>query len=234
MTTLNEATASATELSSGGAARRWRDVPSVFLEFFRSPNRTAAVLPSSQHLVAPMTAPIPERGEPVVVELGGGTGVFTEGIQRRLGGRGRHIAFELNPRWAELLGQRFPGVEVLCADASELPRVLAERGLVADVVVSSVPWEAHAVVDGSTLVDKIAGSLTADGVMTQLAHRWTQWASPAKRLAAQMRSGFEETHTTRTVWQNFPPALAYLARRPRYSAGLDQHDGLAASGAGRE
>ena len=215
MLSANETTAPATELSSRDAGR-WRDVPSVFLEFFRSPNRTAAVLPSSPRLVAPMTAPIPERGEPVVVELGAGTGVFTEGIQRRLGGRGRHIAFELNPRWAELLGHRFPGVEVLCADASELPQVLADRGLVADVVVSSVPWEAHSVVDGSTLVDKIAGSLTEDGVMTQLAHRWTQWASPAKRLAAQMRAGFEETLTTRTTWQNFPPALAYVARRPRY------------------
>jgi phospholipid N-methyltransferase len=216
MTSANETTAPATEISSRDDGGRWRDVPSVFLEFFRSPNRTAAVLPSSPHLVAPMTAPIPERGEPVVVELGAGTGVFTEGIQRRLGGRGRHIAFELNPRWAELLGHRFPGVEVLCADANELPTVLAERGLAADVVVSSVPWEAHTVVDGSTLVDKIAGSLTEDGAMTQLAHLWTQWASPAKRLAAQMRAGFEETTASRTVWQNFPPALAYVARRPRY------------------
>lgn len=197
-----------------------RDVRSVFREFARSPTRTASVLPSSPFLVEPMTAPVPGRGDPVVVELGAGTGVFTAAIQRRLAGRGRHIALELNERWAELLESRYPGAEVLCADANELPRILIERGLAADVVVSSLPWEAHAEVGGTALVDKIAGTLTGDGALTQLAHSCTQWASPARRLKNQMRAAFEETLASRTVWRNFPPALVRVARRPRQPLSL--------------
>lgn len=212
-------------LPPGETGWHWRDARSVFLEFARSPTRTASVLPSSPYLVEPMTAPIPERGDPVVVELGPGTGVFTAAIQRRLAGRGRHLALELNPRWAELLELRYPDVEVLCADASELPGILSERGLAADVVVSSLPWEAHGTVGGTTLVDKIAGTLGSAGVLTQLAHSWTQWASPAKRLTAEMREAFEETVSSSTVWRNFPPALVRVARRPRQPLSLVRDPG---------
>ena len=66
-------------------------------QFLRSPITTGAIAPSSRYLAAAVTAPIPERGDPVVVELGPGTGSFTAEIQRRLGGRGRHIAVEINP-----------------------------------------------------------------------------------------------------------------------------------------
>ena len=90
-------------------------------EFVKSPTTTAAVGPSSRYLAEQMVAPIPGKGDPVVVELGPGTGSFTEAIQRRLGGRGRHLALELNQRWAAALGERFPEVETLCADARELP-----------------------------------------------------------------------------------------------------------------
>lgn len=69
-------------------------------QFLRSPVTTGAIMPSSRYLAAAVATPIPERGDPVVVELGPGTGPFTAEIQRRLGGRGRHIAVEINPRLA--------------------------------------------------------------------------------------------------------------------------------------
>ncbi|GAA2792613.1 class I SAM-dependent methyltransferase [Saccharopolyspora taberi] len=184
-------------------------------EFVKSPTTTAAVGPSSRFLAAQMVAPVPGRGEPVVVELGPGTGSFTEAIQRRLGGRGRHLALELNPRWAETLRERFPRVETVCANARELPALLAERGLRADVVVSGLPWAAHAPVDGVPLVRLIADSLTEDGAFTQFAYTWTRWAPPARRQYRDLLATFDETVISRTVWRNVPPALVYLARRPR-------------------
>ena len=65
-------------------------------QFLRSPGTIGAVAPSSRRLAAAVCAPIPERGEPIVIELGPGTGAFTAEIQQRLGGRGHHLAVELN------------------------------------------------------------------------------------------------------------------------------------------
>ncbi|MER6993819.1 methyltransferase domain-containing protein [Saccharopolyspora hirsuta] len=186
-------------------------------EFVKSPTTTAAVGPSSRALAEQMVAPIPHRGDPVVVELGPGTGAFTEVIQRRLGGRGHHLALELNSRWAAQLGERFPGVESVCADARQLPVLLRERGLRADVVVSGLPWVAHAAVDGVPLVRLVAESLAPGGAFTQFAYTWTRWAPPARRQLADLRAEFEETVISRTVWRNLPPAVVYLARRPRRS-----------------
>ncbi|GAA3358579.1 class I SAM-dependent methyltransferase [Saccharopolyspora gregorii] len=184
-------------------------------EFVKSPATTAAVGPSSRHLARDMVAPIPATGDPVVVELGPGTGAFTEAIQQRLGGRGTHLAVELNQRWAESLSARFPEVDVECADARALPRLLAERGVRADVVVSGLPWAAHAPQGGVPLIRLIADSLTEQGAFTQFAYTWTRWAAPARRQHADLRATFEETVLSRTVWRNVPPALVYLARRPR-------------------
>jgi phosphatidylethanolamine/phosphatidyl-N-methylethanolamine N-methyltransferase len=188
---------------------------SLLREFLRSPLLTATVAPSSRWLAAQMVVPIPERGEPTVVELGPGTGAFTQLIQDRLGGRGRHLAIELNPRLAGLLGRRFPGVEVVHANAVDLPELMAERGLSADVVVSGLPWVAYRPVAGVSLLPLVAGSLSPEGVFTQFAYNWTRWAPPARQHLHGLRTTFEEVVLSRTVWRNLPPALVYLGRRPR-------------------
>lgn len=184
-------------------------------EFLRDPARTAAPAPSSRALAATVCAPVPGTGEPVVVELGPGTGAFTDLVQERLGGRGHHLAVELNPRLAALLGRRHPGLDVAVAGAAELPALLAARGLGgADVVLSGLPWAAYPVT-GPRLTDVIAGSLRPGGAFTQFTYVWSRWARPARRQHRWLRAAFEEVVASRTVWPNLPPALVYLARRPR-------------------
>ncbi|MFC4013756.1 class I SAM-dependent methyltransferase [Nonomuraea purpurea] len=183
-------------------------------EFVRSPLRTASVAPSSAWLAAQMVVGVPERGEPVVVELGAGTGAFTSAIQHRLAGRGRHVVVELNDRFAEGIARAYPSVEVVCEDATRLPELLAKRGIgPVDVVVSGLPWVAYA--GEPPLIASVAGALAPGGVYTQFAYTWTRWAVPARRLLDGLRGEFEEVVTTRTVWRNLPPAVVYVARRPR-------------------
>ncbi|WP_262379234.1 class I SAM-dependent methyltransferase [Nonomuraea sp. PA05] len=183
-------------------------------EFIRSPMRTAAVLPSSAGLAAQMVVGVPERGEPTVVELGAGTGAFTSAIQRRLNGRGRHVVVELNDRFAAEVARAHPAVEVVCDDAVRLPELLAGLGAgPVDVVVSGLPWVAYA--GRPPLIGSVARVLSPAGVYTQFAYTWTRWAAPARRLAGGLREAFEEVVTTATVWRNLPPAVVYVARRPR-------------------
>lgn len=186
-------------------------------EFLRDPVRTASLVPSSSVLAGRMVTALPERGDPVVVELGPGTGAFTAAIQERLGGRGRHVAIELNERMSTHLSQRFPGVEVVTGGADDLPGILAERDIpAADVIVSGLPWTVY--FSGERpLVETIASSLAPGGAFTQFTYWWTSWTPPARRQRAQLEEAFEEVVVSRTVWRNFPPAFVYVARRPRVS-----------------
>ncbi|MBM2619793.1 methyltransferase domain-containing protein [Actinoplanes sp. LDG1-06] len=184
---------------------------SFLVEFARSPLVVGAVAPSGRSLSEVMTAPIPRTGAPVVAELGPGTGSFTVAVQRRLAGRGRHLAVEINPRFAARLQLAHPGVEVVQGDAADLPSLLGEP---ADVVVSGLPWAAFSPSRQGDVLSAVAGSLAPGGAFTTFAYVHARWAPPARRLLGSLRSLFDEVVIGRTVWANLPPALVYHCRRP--------------------
>ncbi|WP_067184855.1 class I SAM-dependent methyltransferase [Microtetraspora niveoalba] len=192
-------------------------------EFLKSPAVVGAIAPSSRRLSSAVAVPIPERGDPVVVELGAGTGPFTEEIQRRLGGRGRHIALEINPRLADHLRVRHPGLEVLVADAAGLPQLLAERGLAAaDVIVSGLPWAAFTPARQAVLLRAVVDSLAPHGAFTTFSYVHARMLGPAVRFRRTLARTFEEVVPGRTVWRNLPPAFVFHARRARVGAAKDR------------
>ncbi|MGH3784029.1 MAG: class I SAM-dependent methyltransferase [Pseudonocardiaceae bacterium] len=191
--------------------------PLLLRAFLRDPTGIAAVTRSSPALATELSVSIPHSGEPVVVELGAGTGACTGVIQHRLCGRGRHIAVEVNPTFAELLTQRYPNVEVVCGEAAGLPKFLADRGAPsADVIISTLPWAPFAPsATQPPLLATLVESLVGGGTYTQVAYTWTRWAPPARRQLRQLRASFEEVVISETIWRNVPPACVYIARRPR-------------------
>ncbi|MFI6925854.1 class I SAM-dependent methyltransferase [Nonomuraea spiralis] len=188
-------------------------------EFARAPFTVGAVAPSGEPLADLITAPVTCDGDPLVVEVGPGTGAFTAAIQRRLGGRGHHLAVEVNERFAQRLATRYPQIDVAVADARDLREVLAERGHHrADVIVSGLPWAAFTAGRQHDLLDALAGALAPHGAFTTFAYAHARWAPPARRLRRFLGGRFEEVVVSRTVWANVPPAFVYFCRRPRVPA----------------
>jgi phosphatidylethanolamine/phosphatidyl-N-methylethanolamine N-methyltransferase len=188
-----------------------------FSQFLRAPATTGAFAPSSRRLSSAVCVPVPERGDPVVVELGPGTGPFTAEIQRRLGGRGRHLAVEINPRLAGPLAAAHPGVEVVVDNAARLPELLAERGVAsADVIVSGLPWAAFSYDHQAEVLRAIMEALAPGGAFTTFSYVHARLLPPALRFRARLAEAFEEVVPGRTVWRNLPPAFVYHARRPRH------------------
>ncbi|MEU0568262.1 methyltransferase domain-containing protein [Nonomuraea sp. NPDC005983] len=185
-------------------------------QFLRAPTTIGAVAPSSRRLAEAVCAPVPERGEPTVVELGPGTGPFTAEIQRRLEGRGHHMAVEVNEPMAALLANRFPSVDVIHGDAAQLGRLLLDRGLrQADVVVSGLPWAAFPDAAQRTLLEAVTLAMSPAGAFTTFSYIHAIPLSSARRFRALLAERFEEVVPGRTVWRNAPPAFVFNARRPR-------------------
>ncbi|EXG82040.1 class I SAM-dependent methyltransferase [Cryptosporangium arvum] len=181
-------------------------------EFLRAPFTVASVTPSGSMLSEVVTAPVPSTGDPVIVELGPGTGSFTAAIQRRLAGRGRHLAVEINPRFAKRLAAGYPQIEVAVADARRLPDV-ADQGS-GDVIVSGLPWAAFTPDQQDDLLDAVTAVLAPHGTFTTFAYTHAQWAPSARRLRRLLGDRFEEVVLSRTVWANLPPAFVYHCRQP--------------------
>lgn len=187
-------------------------------QFVRAPVATASVWPSSTALARGMADAALRTGDPdpVVVELGAGSGAFTGLLAHRLAGRGRQIAVEINPVLAHRLAERFPTVEVVPADVAELGTILALRGIRrARTVVSGLGWSATRPGREDSLVPVVARALADDGVLVQFAYSATSWTAPARALREELRECFGEVETSAVVWRNLPPAIVYRAACPR-------------------
>ena len=192
-----------------------QDTAFIVREFLQHPTAVGAIAPSSQQLAKAVVAPIPAHGDPVVVELGPGTGAFTRAIQSRLGTRGRHIAVEVNPRLAKLTALRHPSVEVAEASAEHLPRILANHGVAqADLIISGLPWVALPAPLRDAMLDATTTVLSPGGVFTTFGYAWVRVSTPARRFRRALGTRFEEVIAGRTILRNVPPAFVYYARRP--------------------
>lgn len=88
-------------------------------EWLRNPAATAAVAPSGKALTSLITRGV-HAGMGAVLELGPGTGAFTQGLVRRGVAQRNLTLVEQNPTFARLLAQRFPDATILGIDAAEL------------------------------------------------------------------------------------------------------------------
>ena len=198
-----------------------RQTGAFLREFTRSPFATGSLVPSSRWLATETVSAIPSDGQPLVVELGPGTGAITGAIQGRLAGRGNHLAVELNPRFAELIEARFPTVDVVNADAAQLPELVRSRGFgQVDVIVSGLPWATFTEALQDSLLEAVVGSLAPHGSFATFAYLHALWTPPARRFRRRLRDNFDDVVVGRTVWRNLPPALVYFAGRPRVPASL--------------
>jgi phospholipid N-methyltransferase len=193
-----------------------RHVVALLAAVARSPATVGAVAPCSSQLAARLAAVVPRIGNPIVVELGPGTGSVTTAIEYRLGGRGRHVAVEIDPVLARYLRAGHPGVEVLVGDAVELEQLFAAHQLPAvDVVVSGLPWSLIDPDRQRAIVQATAHSLAPQGCFTTFAYVHALPMSRARQFRMLLGEVFDEVLTTRTIWWNLPPAVTYACRRPR-------------------
>lgn len=201
----------------GRVLRQRREDAAIAWTFFRqwlkAPLTTAAVSPSSKELAAEMLSQLPD-GARKVIELGGGTGVFTEALLERGIAPENLLVFELNESLHLHLMQRFPQTRIVCADALSTARVVererfAQAGEV-DAVISGLGLLSMSAELQQGILEGAFSVMGAQGRFIQFTYGPT---NPVKRevmrelhLSAK-RTGF-------TVW-NVPPASVYVITRSK-------------------
>ncbi len=201
-----------------GTAAQWR----AFLRAWISdPLRTAAMSPSGAQLATMMMAQLPQGARHAaypVIELGAGTGVFTEALLAAGVAPERLLVVELNRGLHGILRRRFPHVQIECADACRLLELTARRGI--------APGSVGAIVSGlgllsmpravvARVIESSVQLLRADGRLIQFTYGPL---SPVPR-ALGARLGLTSRRCG-MAWRNMPPATVYSY-------------GLTASGAAR-
>ena len=106
--------------------------------------QVASIVPSSKTLIQRVSSKFDFSEPRILVEFGPGEGCHTRELVRKMHPDSQLLLFELDPDLAEHLERQFrhdPRVQVINADAQNLPIELARRGLThCDYVLSGIPF----------------------------------------------------------------------------------------------
>ncbi|NDW06163.1 class I SAM-dependent methyltransferase [Jiella pacifica] len=183
------------------------------VRFFRNwlsdPLRVGAIAPSGQSLAALMTSEISAATGPVL-ELGPGTGVFTQSLLER-GIPPRNLTLiESGEDFALLLEARFPGVRVIHMDAARLPRTTLFEAASLGAVISGLPLLSMPLRRVMAILAGATGLLRPGGAFFQFTYGPS---CPVPRPILD-RLGLKARLIGRT-FHNVPPATIYRISRRR-------------------
>lgn len=179
------------------------DMGLFFGEMLRRPAEVSALLPSSSAVAWRMTEGLHRNTGPVV-EIGPGTGSFTKAILARGVAPEQLTLLEMNPRFCEILRQRFPGVRVVNAPAQEIEQLgLSDLG----AVISGVPVLARPKIQRE-VVGPAFRLMKPEGFFSQITY------SPNPPISAEMQRELGlSVEKLGTIWVNLPPARVFVFRR---------------------
>jgi phosphatidylethanolamine/phosphatidyl-N-methylethanolamine N-methyltransferase len=188
------------------------DFPLHFLSaFVREPLTVGAVWPSSRALARVVAESCEIKPGATVVELGPGTGAFTGLLLKRLNGRGRLLAVEINETNVTMLRRRFPRCEVIHDSAENLPCHLGDRR--ADCIVSGLAWGNMLPGKQNRIFRAILKSLAPQGQFVAFAYVHAAWFPTSWWFRRRLLQHFRRVETTPIVWRNLPPAFVFRCWR---------------------
>jgi len=175
-------------------------------QWVRNPREIGSVTPSSRFLTREVVEPIKASQARLVVELGPGTGVFTQALLAALPADGKVLAIDTNASFVEHLRRTIPDrrLTAVHASAEEVDRLVAEAGWpAADAIISGIPYSLlpRPVMFG--ILRAARRALREDGLF--IGYQYSRMLRP------HLLDFFGNVHY-RSLLLNLPPAFVYSCR----------------------
>ena len=173
-------------------------------KFWKEKKSIGAMSPSSKYLAAKMLERVDFTKSNFIIELGPGTGIFTEKIISNMHENAKLLVIELDEVFYNLLITKInhPNVEFILGSATDLPEILAKRNInKVDLIISSLPLANFSTILKSRILSICKSSLnTSTGRFVQF-----QYTLRSHRLLKRVFSHVNIDFTA----LNVPPAFVY-------------------------
>ena len=182
-----------------------------FRQWLKNPLAIAALSPSSRILAREMINQLPAHPGRVI-ELGGGTGVFTRALLERGVEPKNLLVVELNAELHRLLRERFPQVKVVCGNACELDKIIESEKFGkdggVDAILSGLGLLSMSRSTQRSILSAAFSVLGNQGRFIQFTY------GPASPVSRELL-GELGLHAVRggVAWRNVPPAAVYVFTR---------------------
>lgn len=176
----------------------------LFLRAWREhPAKVGAILPSGPALCDAITSEV-DAASGVVLELGSGTGVFTQRLIERGVSPRDLVLVEFDPCFANHLHAKFPHSQVLCADACRLGQEPAVMNKPPGVAICGLPLRNMSILQQCRILLGVFGALKENGALYLFSYGW-RCPVPLRLLD---RLGLRAQKLD-TVFLNVPPARVW-------------------------
>lgn len=172
-------------------------------QFWSQRNIVGAIAPSSRFLAKKMLQNIDFKNAKIIIELGPGTGVFTEEIISKMAPDAQLLVFEINDAfYHSLVGKiKDERVHLIHDSAEKIEHYLSHHNLdKADVVVSSLPLAVFSPELRTGIITASKSALHTHGKYIQF-----QYSLQARTL---LKKFYKRVNISFTPL-NFPPAFVY-------------------------
>ena len=174
-------------------------------QFWKERRVVGALSPSTRFLGEKMIENVDFDNSKYIVELGPGTGVFTDIIIDRMLPDAKLLIFELNDSFYNALEKRItdPRVKVIHDSAEFIEKYLEEDAKI-DVVISSLPLMVFPEDLRKNVIDAAHNCLKPEGKYIQF-----QYSLQSKKL---LEAVYRDVSIKFTM-KNFPPAFVYTCNK---------------------
>jgi phosphatidylethanolamine/phosphatidyl-N-methylethanolamine N-methyltransferase len=176
-------------------------------QFWKNKNTVGAMAPSSRFLTKKMLENIDFKEARVIVELGPGTGVFTEEIISKMDKDAVLFVFEINETFYQDLQNKINDqrVHLIFDSAEKISDYLKLHHFEhADIIVSSLPLAVFSEQLRNSILNSTEKSLKTTGKYIQF-----QYSLQAKKA---LKSLYKKVGVSFTPF-NFPPAFVYTCSK---------------------
>lgn len=177
-----------------------REKVRFFRSFLANPRQVGAILPTSRRAVRDMLDMADFARARTVVELGAGTGVYTEEVLKRLHPDARFLAFEVDSDLIATLNERVEDrrLHVVNDSAENVGAYLDDDKV--DIIVSGLPFTSLPEPVKRNIFVEMSRVLSPDGVMVAI-----QYSTMAQR---ELKRHFASVRR-RVSPVNVPPAFLF-------------------------
>lgn len=183
------------------------DALRFFLRFLKAPSSVGAIAPSSRALARTITRHLRFDPGSLVVELGPGTGAFTNQIAPNVQDERGYLGIELEESFVTILRARHPHLHFVRDSAEHLRAILdrEELGPPTDIL-SGLPFASLPAAMTTRILQEIRTSLAPGGSFATFQYVQAYPLRKARAFRAQMRELFGAEPERSTVWFNLLPA----------------------------
>lgn len=172
--------------------------------WLRAPLKTGAIAASSRPLGKRMASFIDPASSGPVLELGPGTGVFTQALIDRGITEERLILVEFNPDFARHLRIRFPKATIIRSDAYDSAKWLSKCPEPFAGIVSGLPLLTRPPLTRRRLIESCLAYAQADAPFVQFTYMPTPPVAAFDNISASQGP---------TTFYNLPPARIWVYRK---------------------